>query len=145
MKVLVVNGPNLNMLGIREPEIYGSASYDDLVGLIEETAQRLGITVSCVQSNHEGVLIDEIQKAYRCYDGIVINPAGYTHTSVALLDALLAVEIPYVEVHLSCIEERESFRQFSYFTDHALQTIIGQGVHGYCEALSILNRSLAKE
>ena len=136
MRVLVINGPNLNMLGIREPEIYGKTTYHDLVNMIHEYASKNGIDVECYQSNHEGDLVDKIQQAYYAHvDGIVINPGGYTHTSVAILDALKAVNIKYVEVHISKVDERESFRQISYIRENASKTIIGHGINGYIEAL----------
>ena len=136
MKILVINGPNLNMLGIREPDIYGRTTYNDLVKMISEYASRNGIAVECFQSNHEGAIVDKIQQAYFDHvDGIVINPGGYTHTSVAILDALKAVSIKYVEVHISAVNEREAFRQISYIRENASKTIIGHGVNGYIEAL----------
>ena len=135
MKVLVINGPNLNMLGIREPDIYGKQTFKDLEAFIKRSADELGISVSLFQSNHEGAIVDEIQAAYGVYDGIVINPAAYTHTSVAILDALGAVAIPTVEVHISDISVREKFRQFSYVSLVAKKTICGKGFDGYKEAL----------
>jgi 3-dehydroquinate dehydratase-2 len=139
MKILVLNGPNLNMLGIREPEIYGSFTYKDLVSLIEDHCSDKGIEVKCLQSNHEGDLVDYIQQAYfEKYDGIVINPGAYTHTSVALLDALKAVSLPAVEVHISHVDERESFRQVSYVSYYCSKTIIGKGFDGYIEAIDFL-------
>ena len=124
MKILVLNGPNLNMLGIREPEIYGSETYDDLVKMIESHCAEKGIEVNCLQSNHEGTLVDYIQQAYfDKVDGIVINPGAYTHTSIALLDALKAVNIPAVEVHISRLKEREDFRQISYVSYYCSKTI----------------------
>ena len=135
MKVLVINGPNLNMLGIREPDIYGKQTFKDLEAFIKKSADELGISVSLFQSNHEGAIVDEIQAAYGVYDGIVINPAAYTHTSVAILDALGAVSIPTVEVHISDISMREKFRQFSYVSLVAKKTICGKGFYGYKEAL----------
>ena len=138
-KILVLNGPNLNMLGIREKEIYGSNSYEDLVKLIEDYAKEKGFEVKIFQSNYEGALVDEIQKAYfEEYDGIVFNPAAYTHTSIALLDALKAVKIPCVEVHISALEERESFRQISYIRQACIKTISGKGFNGYIEAINEL-------
>ena len=138
-KILVLNGPNLNMLGIREKEIYGANSYEDLVKLIEDYAKEKGFEVKIFQSNYEGALVDEIQKAYfEEYDGIVFNPAAYTHTSIALLDALKAVKIPCVEVHISALEERESFRQISYIRQACIKTISGKGFNGYIEALNEL-------
>ncbi len=139
MKILVLNGPNLNLLGIREPEIYGSATYKSLVEKIEAYCKEKSVDVSVFQSNYEGALVDEIQKAYfNKVDGIVINPAAYTHTSVALLDALKAVAIPTVEVHLSKVEEREAFRQISYVREIAIATITGKGFDGYIEAIDLL-------
>ena len=135
MKILVLNGPNLNMLGIREPDIYGKGTYASLEALIRETAEKEGVDVSVFQSNHEGVLVDKIQEALGVYDGIVINPAAYTHTSVALLDALKAVAIPTVEVHISKVEEREPFRQISYVSYVAKHRITGHGFDGYVEAI----------
>lgn len=138
MKVLVVNGPNLNMLGIREPEIYGGQSYASLCKKIENYAFENSITVKIVQSNHEGVLVDEIQAAYGEYDGIVINPAAYTHTSVAILDVLKAVDIPTVEVHISDVSTREDFRNISFIRPICKKTIIGHGFDGYIEAMAFL-------
>ncbi len=139
MKILVLNGPNINMLGIREPEIYGSLTYDDLVSMITKHCENKGIEVQCLQSNHEGTLVDYIQQAYfDKVNGIVINPAAYTHTSVAILDALKAVSIPTVEVHISKVDERESFRQLSYVSYYASRTIIGKGFEGYLEAIDFL-------
>ena len=139
MKILVLNGPNLNMLGIREPDLYGSATYDDLVKKIESHCADKDIEVKCLQSNHEGDLVDYIQQAYfDKVDGIVINPGAYTHTSVALLDALKAVQIPAVEVHISKVNEREAFRQVSYVSYYCSKTIIGKGFDGYIEAIDFL-------
>ncbi len=138
MKILVINGPNLNMLGIREPEIYGRATYSDLVELISAEAERLGIDVSFFQSNHEGAIVDAIQGAYGTADGIVINPAAYTHTSVALLDAVKAVCIPTVEVHISDTDLRDEFRKISYIRQACVATVKGKGFDGYLEALRIL-------
>ncbi len=139
MKILVINGPNINMLGIREKEIYGSGSYDDLCALIKKHADEKNIDVTLFQSNHEGDIVDEIQKAYKKYDGIVINPAAYTHTSVAILDALSAVKIPTVEVHISDVSKREDFRQISYVRLVAEKTIMGKGFSGYLEAMDYLS------
>ena len=140
MKILVLNGPNLNMLGIREPDLYGSATYDDLVKKIESHCTDKGIEVKCLQSNHEGDLVDYIQQAYfDKVDGIVINPGAYTHTSVALLDALKAVQIPAVEVHITNIDEREAFRRISYVSYYCSKTIIGKGFDGYIEAIDSLS------
>ena len=135
MKILVINGPNLNMLGIREPEIYGDRSFSALEKFIRASADELSLEVSLFQSNHEGEIVDIIQSAYGVYDGIVINPAAYTHTSVAILDALKAVGIPTVEVHLSDINEREEFRRHSYVSLVAKKTICGLGFEGYKKAL----------
>ena len=142
MKILVINGPNLNMLGIREPGIYGKSSFADLLNLLEDTARELGIAVEQYQSNHEGDLVDKIQWAYGKVDGIVINPAAYTHTSVAILDALKAVSIPAVEVHISDVDARESFRQISYAGLACCKTIKGHGLEGYREAILYLYRKL---
>ncbi|MBO5416808.1 MAG: type II 3-dehydroquinate dehydratase [Clostridia bacterium] len=138
MKILVINGPNLNMLGIREPGIYGDRSFSALENFIKESAAELGVEVSLFQSNHEGEIVDVIQSAYGVFYGIVINPAAYTHTSVAILDALKAVGIPTVEVHLSDINSREEFRRFSYISLAAKKTICGKGFDGYREALEYL-------
>ncbi len=137
-RILIVNGPNLNMLGIREPDIYGKKTYKDLCGLIEEYAKERKIRVDFVQSNHEGDLVDAIQDAYGKADGIVINPAAYTHTSVALLDALKAVAIPAVEVHISDVDEREPFRRISYVRNACIACIKGHGFEGYTEAIDLL-------
>ena len=138
MNILIINGPNLNMLGIREPEVYGTATYADLCGLIEAHAKKLGVTVTLYQSNHEGDLVDAIQQAYGKQDGIVINPGAYTHTSVALLDALKAVAIPAVEVHISDPDTREDFRKVSYLRAACVKTIKGHGFEGYLEAMDYL-------
>lgn len=135
MKILVINGPNLNMLGIREPEIYGRRDYAALVDFIKEEAAQRGLDVECRQSNSEGEIVTLIQQAYKVFDGIVINPAAYTHTSVAILDALKPVGIPTVEVHLSDINAREEFRHFSFVSLAAKKTICGKGFDGYAEAL----------
>lgn len=140
MKILVINGPNLNMLGIREPEIYGKETYADLVKMIKAHAEKKGVEVSFFQSNHEGAIVDAIQDSYKKADGIIINPAAYTHTSIAILDALKTVGIPTVEVHISEISERESFRQLSYVSMIAEKTITGKGFKGYIEALDELCR-----
>lgn len=137
-RILIVNGPNLNMLGIREPDIYGKKTYKDLCGMIEEYAKERKIEVDFVQSNHEGDLVDAIQDAYGKADGIVINPAAYTHTSVALLDALKAVGIPAVEVHISDVDEREAFRRISYVRNACIACIKGHGFEGYTEAIDLL-------
>ena len=138
MKILVINGPNINMLGIREPAIYGKQTFQDLVSLLEKTAIDLKITMEHFQSNHEGCIVDKIQQAYGQFDAIVINPAAYTHTSVAILDALKAVAIPAVEVHISNVDEREAFRQISYPGMYCEKTIKGQGLDGYRQAMQYL-------
>lgn len=138
MKILVINGPNINMLGIREPEIYGKATYNDLCGMIYEHCEKKGIEADLFQSNHEGDIVDEIQEAYGEYDGIVINPAAYTHTSVAILDALKSVGIPAVEVHISDVSKREDFRQISFVRLYCEKTICGHGFDGYIEAIDYL-------
>ena len=138
MKLLVLNGPNLNMLGIREPEIYGKETYDDLCRMVKEHAEKRGVEVSLYQSNHEGDLIDRIQMAYGEIDGIVFNPGGYTHTSVALPDAVKAVGIPTVEVHISDVSSREDFRQVSYIRSACIATVAGHGLQGYLEAMDLL-------
>lgn len=140
MKILVINGPNINMLGIREPGIYGKQTYADLLALLEQTAQEETVTIDQFQSNHEGAIVDAIQAAYGNYDGIVINPAAYTHTSVAILDALKAVSIPAVEVHISDVDSREDFRQISYPGLYCEKTIKGQGIDGYRQAILYLKR-----
>ena len=142
VKIFVINGPNLNMLGIREPDHYGKETYADLVAKIEGHCKSKGIEVKIYQSNHEGDLVDEIQSAYGNADGIVINPAAYTHTSVAILDALKAVGIPTVEVHISDISKREPFRQFSYVSLIAERTICGHGFEGYKMALEYLKEKI---
>lgn len=138
MKILVINGPNLNMLGVREPDIYGKKTYADLCDLITDYANKKGIEVKLFQSNHEGDLVDEIQSAYQKFDGIVINPAAYTHTSVAILDAVKAVGIPTVEVHISAVENREDFRQISFIRSACIKTITGLGFDGYLRAIDTL-------
>jgi len=142
MKLFVLNGPNLNMLGIREPGIYGDRNFDALIAYIKDVCQRENIEVECFQSNHEGVLVDIIQSAYGNADGIVINPAAYTHTSVAILDALKAVSLPAVEVHLSDINEREPFRHISYPAMACIAQIKGKGFQGYEEAILLLKEYL---
>ena len=139
MKILVINGPNINMLGIREPGIYGKQSFTDLLSLLDDTAERLGIEIEQYQSNHEGCIVDKIQEAYGKFQGIVINPAAYTHTSVAILDALKSVSIPAVEVHISDVDSRESFRQISYPGLYCEKTIKGQGLNGYIQAIEYLH------
>ena len=138
MKLLVINGPNLNMLGIREPNIYGRETYADLLKYIEDICKEKNIEVEFFQSNHEGSIVDRIQEAYQKSDAIVINPAAYTHTSVAILDALKAVAIPTVEVHLSDVSQREDFRKISYVSLIAKKTICGKGFEGYKEAIEFL-------
>ena len=138
MKILVINGPNINMLGIREPDVYGKQTFADLIAFIEKSAEEEGIETVCFQSNHEGAIVDEIQKAYGVFDGIVINPAAYTHTSVAILDALKAVALPAVEVHISDVSSREDFRQISYAGMACEKTYAGLGFEGYRQALIYL-------
>ena len=138
MKILVINGPNLNMLGIREPDHYGKENYKTLCDSIVSHASEKGIDVELYQSNHEGDIVDKIQAAYGVFDGIVINPAAYTHTSIAILDALKSVAIPTAEVHISAVEKREDFRQISYVSYVALKTITGKGIKGYLEAIDFL-------
>ncbi len=141
MTLLVVNGPNLNLLGIREPDIYGKNTYQDLIDKIKDYAAQSGDEVSFFQSNHEGALVDAIQQAYfDGVEGIVINPAAYTHTSVALLDALKAVRIPAVEVHISAVNEREAFRQVSYVRAACIACVSGKGFDGYLEAMDVLHK-----
>ena len=143
MKILVINGPNLNMLGLREPGIYGKETFADLLKLLEETATAENVEIQQYQSNHEGDLVDKIQWAYEKMDGIVINPAAYTHTSVAILDALKAVSIPAVEVHISDVDSREPFRQISYAGMACVKTIKGQGLDGYRQAILYLKEHYA--
>ena len=138
MKILVLNGPNINMLGIREPGIYGKQTFSDLLKLLQQTAEKENVTVDQYQSNHEGCIVDKIQEAYGKFDGIVINPAGYTHTSVAILDALKGVSIPAVEVHISQVDAREPFRQISYAGMACEKTIKGLGIEGYRQAVLYL-------
>ena len=138
MKILILNGPNLNLLGIREPDLYGRKSYEELCRRVTAHAEKKGVELEIYQSNHEGDLVDKIQAAYGKIDGIVINPAAYTHTSVAILDALKAVGIPTVEVHLSDVTKREDFRQISYVRLYAEKTVMGKGIDGYLEAVDYL-------
>jgi 3-dehydroquinate dehydratase-2 len=138
MKILVLNGPNINMLGLREPEIYGKETYYDLEEKIKNHGQKIGVEVEIFQSNHEGDLLDMIQESYGNTDGIIINPGAYTHTSIALLDALKCVQIPAVEVHISKVEEREEFRQTSFIRGYCEKTISGRGTDGYLEAMDFL-------
>ncbi|MDO4982971.1 MAG: type II 3-dehydroquinate dehydratase [Eubacteriales bacterium] len=139
MKLLIINGPNINMLGIREPDIYGTESYETLVKMITGRAEELSVSVVFFQSNHEGAIVDAIQQAYfDGTDGIIINPAAYTHTSIAIADALKAVDIPAVEVHISDVSKREAFRQISYVRECCLKTVMGEGLRGYITALDFL-------
>lgn len=145
MRILVINGPNLNLLGLREPDIYGKQTFQALEQYILDAAKELGIAAELFQSNHEGAIVDRIQAAYKKADGILINPAAYTHTSVAILDALKAVALPTAEVHLSDISAREAFRQFSYVSLYAGKTIFGHGFAGYREGLEWLKEKIEKE
>ncbi len=145
MKLLILNGPNLNLLGLREPAIYGTQDYAALVRFVEDVCRQEGIECELYQSNHEGALVDKIQSAYGVFDGIVINPAAYTHTSVAILDALKAVAIPAVEVHLSDVSQREAFRQISYAAMACVKTYMGLGFAGYRQAILYLKDYLAKQ
>ena len=138
MKILVINGPNINMLGHREPDIYGIKSYASLLDFIRDVAVQHGVEVECMQSNHEGVIVDAIQAAYGKFDAIVINPAAYTHTSIAILDAIKAVALPAVEVHLSNVHEREAFRKLSYVGQACERTFAGMGFEGYALAIRYL-------
>lgn len=138
MKLLIINGPNINMLGIREPDIYGKRTFQDLLTLLNAKAAELQVEIEQYQSNHEGCIVDKIQQAYGIFDGIVINPAAYTHTSVAILDALKSVGIPAVEVHISDVDAREPFRHVSYPGMYCEKTIKGQGFDGYCQAMAYL-------
>ena len=144
MKILVINGPNINMLGIREPGVYGSQSYTELLRLLDIWAAELDVELEHFQSNHEGSLVDKIQEAYGVFDGIVINPAAYTHTSIAILDALKAVGIPAVEIHISDVKSREAFRQVSYAGMACIHTVMGQGLDGYRQAMVYLKDYLLK-
>jgi 3-dehydroquinate dehydratase-2 len=144
LNLVVINGPNLNMLGIREPDIYGKRTYQDLCDMIIGYAERNRVLVQVLQSNHEGALVDAIQSAYGRIDGIVINPAAYTHTSVAILDAVKSVSIPTVEVHISKVSEREEFRQISYIRSAAIATISGKGFYGYIEAVKLLEETIGE-
>lgn len=138
MKILVINGPNINLLGVREPDIYGAQTYNQLLKLIGETAGEIGCAVECFQSNHEGAIVDKIQQSLGNFDAIVINPAAYTHTSIAILDALKTVNLPAVEVHISDVSAREDFRQISYTKMACVKTISGQGLDGYRQAMIFL-------
>lgn len=142
MKLLIINGPNLNLLGLREPTIYGTKNYTALVEFCEDACREAGFGCEVFQSNHEGAIVDKIQAAYGVFDGIVINPAAYTHTSVAILDALKATAIPTVEVHISDVSTREAFRHHSYVSLAAKHTIIGHGIDGYREGIEWLAREL---
>lgn len=144
MKILVINGPNLNMLGIREPDIYGKNTYADLVALIGGYCEKNGIKYECFQSNYEGAIVEKIQAALGVFDGIVINPAAYTHTSVAILDALKCVAIPAVEVHISDIDTREEFRRHSFISSYCIRTIKGMGLDGYIEAVKTLSEQIKR-
>lgn len=143
MKILVINGPNLNMLGIREPGIYGEETYESLLRKIQNHCEQKGIEVEFFQSNHEGALVDAIQGAFGKMDGIVINPGAYTHTSIALLDAVKAISLPTVEVHISDVSKREEFRQISYIRSACIKTIAGHGINGYLEAIDCLEAHYA--
>ena len=145
MRILVLNGPNINMLGIREPGIYGKNTFSDLLALLDRTALEEGIEIEQYQSNHEGCLVDKIQEAYGKFDGIVINPAAYTHTSIAILDALKAVSIPAVEVHISDVSQREDFRQVSYAGMACIKAFMGLGLEGYRQAILYLKEYLEKK
>ena len=138
MRILVINGVNLNMLGVREPDKYGEKSYSELVSIIKGYAKEKGVKVKCFQSNYEGKIVERIQKAYKKYDGIIINPGAFTHTSVAILDALKAVNIPTVEVHITDVENREEFRRVSYVSLVAFKKISGKGFDGYLEGIDAL-------
>lgn len=145
MKVLIINGPNLNMLGIRQPEVYGYASYFDLVKYCHTQAEDLGIELVCFQSNHEGEIIDKIQDAYKKFDGIIINAGAYTHYSIAIMDALKSVSIPSIEVHLSDIYQRESYRQISFIQEACIKSYVGHGFEGYKLALQTLKEYLKEK
>lgn len=145
MKILVINGPNINMLGLREPDIYGKQDYAALTKLVEDTCAAENIEVELFQSNHEGAIVDKIQQAYGVFDGIVINPAAYTHTSVAILDALKAVALPAVEVHISDVKKREDFRQISYAGMACVKTYMGLGLEGYRQAILYLKEYLTSK
>lgn len=145
VKILVINGPNMNLLGLREPDIYGKQTYADLVETLQKRANELGVEISFMQSNHEGDLVDAIQDAYPDTDGIIINPAAYTHTSVAILDAVKAVGIPTVEVHMSDVKSRDDFRQISYIRQACIATFMGKGFGSYIEALELLKTRCDKQ
>ncbi|MDU3010556.1 MAG: type II 3-dehydroquinate dehydratase [Peptoniphilus harei] len=145
MKILVINGPNINMLGIREVNIYGRDTYENLLNLIDKVAAEENIEIEEFQSNHEGDIVDKIQKSYKKIDGIVINPAAYTHTSVAILDALKSVSIPTVEVHISKVSEREEFRQINFIRNYAIKSFEGYGIDGYTKAIIYLKNYLKEQ
>jgi len=145
MKILVINGPNINMLGIREVNIYGRDSYENLLNLIDKVAAEENIEIEEFQSNHEGDIVDKIQKSYKKIDGILINPAAYTHTSVAILDALKSVSIPTVEVHISKVSEREEFRQINFIRNYAIKSFEGYGIDGYTKAIIYLKNYLKEQ
>lgn len=145
MKILVINGPNINMLGVREPEIYGHETYADLKKYVAEEAEKEKIDVTFFQSNHEGAIVDEIQAAYGIFDGIVINPAAYTHTSIAIADAVKSVGIPTVEVHISDVSKREDFRQVSYIRPVAIGTVMGKGLKGYVDGLFMIKKHIVEK
>lgn len=145
MKILVINGPNINMLGIREVNIYGRDTYENLLNLIDQVAHEENIEIEEFQSNHEGDIVDKIQKSYKKIDGIVINPAAYTHTSVAILDALKSVSIPTVEVHISKVSEREDFRQINFIRNYAIKSFEGYGIDGYTKAIIYLKNYLKEQ
>ena len=145
MRILILNGPNINLLGMREPGIYGADSFADLLALVQRTGEEEGVEIETFQSNHEGALVDRIQAAMGKVDGIVFNPGAYTHTSIALLDALLAVRIPTVEVHISVVEKREAFRQTSYIRSACFLTITGEGIAGYARAIRELKAYLLRQ
>ena len=145
MKIMVINGPNINMIGIREPDIYGKQTFSDLLALLDRTAQEEGLDIQQFQSNHEGAIVDKIQTCYGVMDAIVINPAAYTHTSVAILDALKALAIPAVEVHISDVSAREAFRQISYPGMYCEKTIAGLGLEGYRQAILYLKEKYGKK
>ena len=145
MRILILNGPNINLLGMREPGIYGVDSFADLLALVQRTGEEEGVEIETFQSNHEGALVDRIQAAMGKVDGIVFNPGAYTHTSIALLDALLAVRIPTVEVHISAVEKREAFRQTSYIRSACFLTITGEGIAGYARAIRELKAYLLRQ
>ncbi|WP_040396758.1 type II 3-dehydroquinate dehydratase [Anaerococcus senegalensis] len=144
MRILIINGPNINMLGIRERDLYGKKTYKDLIKYIKDYVYNKDIEIEIYQSNSEGQIINKIQEAYSFYDGIVINPAAYTHTSIAILDALKAVNIPTVEVHLTDVDKREEFRKISYVSYFAMKTIKGEGFDGYIEAIKYLKENFEK-